>query len=297
MPFTYPWTESEPTDATYVREVDDWLRRLANSVRERLGVEHYTYASESGQVNIGKHKPGSAKISAVPSTGKPVPDGSAPGTIVYETDTQRLVYDTGSAWAALAHKNMHKTGGDDPIAPADIGAVAKAGDTMTGPLAFSLSLPEGVNTADTPDKWPQSGIALYTVAGSGQLQYQPSAYGVILHVALSNVKFQVFFNWLHPGSQNPPGSFWWRHAGEGDPYWSAWARLWSDLNDGPESAMDADTLDGAQPDTSAAANTIAKRDANGDLVARVLRPTDFVQIPVLAADPTSPSDGALWMRA
>ena len=297
MPFSNPWTETDPTDATYVREVDDWIRRLATAVRERMAVEHYLYATESGQQNIGKHKPGSAKIYAAIAAAKPSPDPSAPGTIAYETDAKRLVYDTGSAWAVLAHNNMHKAGGDDPITPADIGALAKAGDVMTGPLRFSATLPQGIVLNDVPAQWPDDGITFYAVAGPGLMQWQPAPYGVLWHIALAGVRYQIFFGWTHPGAQQPPGSFWWRHAGDGDANWSAWARLWSDLNDGHNSGMDADTTDGAHADANATANTLAKRDSNGDLTARVLKATTYIQIPVLSTDPPNPPNGAMWAVA
>lgn len=122
MPFTDPWTESEPTDNTYVREIDDWIRRIARAVRERMSVEHYAFQDETGKTNVGKHKPGSAKILAGVAGGKPQPDPDAPGTIYHETDSHRIVRDTGSGWVILDHAASHSSDGDDPITPEMIGA-------------------------------------------------------------------------------------------------------------------------------------------------------------------------------
>ena len=44
-------------------------------------------------------------------------------------------------FAAKTHVAQHKTGGADALAPADIGAVKKSGDTMTGDFAVSNSNP------------------------------------------------------------------------------------------------------------------------------------------------------------
>jgi hypothetical protein len=41
-----------------------------------------------------------------------------------------------------AHKSTHASGGADALTPADIGAVSKAGDTMTGNLTLSLDNPK-----------------------------------------------------------------------------------------------------------------------------------------------------------
>ena len=46
-------------------------------------------------------------------------------------------------------------------------------------------------------------------------------------------------------------------------------KVWHAGNDGAGSGLDADLLEGAQPDTSATANTIAKRDSSGNLTANI----------------------------
>lgn len=36
---------------------------------------------------------------------------------------------------------------------------------------------------------------------------------------------------------------------------------------------------------------------DGDLTARVVKPTQYLQLPVLSSDPSSPPNGAIWMRS
>ncbi|RLQ08637.1 hypothetical protein NSQ51_13395 [Geobacillus sp. FSL K6-0789] len=123
--------------------------------------------------------------------------------------------------------------------------VKTAGDTMTGPLKFNTPLPAGVNTSDTPDKWPNDGITYYDVLGAGLLQGQPTNYGKIMHISQRDVKFQYFFEWIHPQG-GPSGSVYYRHAGEHDTVWGQWHKIWHDGNDGAGSGLDADTVDGKQ---------------------------------------------------
>lgn len=127
MSFSQPWTEREPTDATFAREIDDYMRRLARAVRERLAVEHYAYEDETGQENVGKHRPGSAKILSLPSTGLPTPDPDAPGTLAEVTDEVRLARDDGSEWKTVKHAKQHSKDGDDPVTPEMIGAETPEG--------------------------------------------------------------------------------------------------------------------------------------------------------------------------
>lgn len=54
-----------------------------------------------------------------------------------------------SSYTPSAHKSTHATGGADALTPADIGAVNKAGDTMTG----ELSLPSIVISDTLGNKW------------------------------------------------------------------------------------------------------------------------------------------------
>jgi hypothetical protein len=130
MAFTNPWTETEPTDNTSVRDTDNWFRRLSTAIRERLGIEHYTYADETDQTKVGKHKPGSARAYICTTTTKPTPDADVPGELAYTTDASTLIVNNGGTWVdaapAVLHVARHKTGGADALAPADIGAATPA---------------------------------------------------------------------------------------------------------------------------------------------------------------------------
>ena len=53
-----------------------------------------------------------------------------------------------------------------------------------------------------------------------------------------------------------------------------WKTLWNSANDGSGSGLDADLLDGAQASDTTGINTIVKRNANGDILARKLYSTD-----------------------
>ena len=68
------------------------------------------------------------------------------------------------------------------------------------------------------------------------------------------------------------------------------------IRQGHGGGFDADKVDGLEPSTAANPTTIAQRDGNGDLTARVVRPTLYLQLPVLSADPPNPPDGAIWVR-
>jgi len=52
--------------------------------------------------------------------------------------------------------------------------------------------------------------------------------------------------------------------------WKGWRKVWSDSNDGSGSGLDADLLDGMQPNTGAAVSTIVQRDGSGDTTVRYL---------------------------
>lgn len=81
------------------------------------------------------------------------PTAGTVGRLYIATDTQVIYRDTGTAWQKVgavkwgdiegkpasftpsAHKSTHASGGSDVLTPADIGAVSKSGDTMTGELS------------------------------------------------------------------------------------------------------------------------------------------------------------------
>ncbi len=129
MPFTNPWTESEPTDSTAIRDGDDWIRRLATAVRERFAVEHNAYEDELGKTDVGTHKPGSARAFIGLAANKPNPTTTPVGSLYFETDNQQLLINNGTSWlkvqqasAPLAHKESHSIEGSDYLTPDSIGA-------------------------------------------------------------------------------------------------------------------------------------------------------------------------------
>jgi hypothetical protein len=186
-------------------------------------------------------KTGAVSLTAS-DVGAETPSGAQAKANTAETNAKNYA----DSKAATAENNA-KAYADSKAAQAEtnakVASVAKTGDTMTGTLKFNMPLPSGVNTSDTPDKWPNDGIAYYTVDGPGKLQGQPTQFGKIMHIAHSGAKFQYFFEWWHPQGA-PSGSFYYRHAGEGDTVWGQWHKIWHAGNDGAGSGLDADLLDG-----------------------------------------------------
>lgn len=168
------------------------------------------------------------------------------------------------AGIADAHSELdaHANRVDNPhgTTAAQVGAVASNGSiAMTGPLPLTLPLPAGINTADTPDKWPSAGIAHYSITPS-TMQNQPTGYGKLLHVAHQGVRHQLYFEWIHPQG-GASGSVFYRHAGENDTAWGQWHRMWHAGNHGSGSGLDADTVDGVHAGTGA--NNVLKLDGSG----------------------------------
>jgi len=115
--------------------------------------------------NVVADKGGVPSIQAGLDAGKPAP-GTA-GRLYVATDTQIIYRDTGTAWQKVgavkwgdiegkptsftpsAHKSTHASGGSDALTPADIGAVNKAGDTMTGELTAPRFI-SNVSTGTAP---------------------------------------------------------------------------------------------------------------------------------------------------
>jgi hypothetical protein len=127
------------------------------------------------------------------------PTAGTAGRIYFATDTQIVYFDTGSAWQKTgianwkdiigtpstftpsAHKSTHATGGADALTPADIGAVNKAGDTMTGAL-FALGSANEIGVGTTLSPGPQNGTIRFTSNGNtgtsgAYIEYYPPSSG------------------------------------------------------------------------------------------------------------------------
>lgn len=159
-----------------------------------------------------------------------------------------------------AHASSHASGGSDPITPASIGAVNKAGDTMTGNLTLT-----GMNF---PDK---SNVDLNTIVTAGMYRTgntNPNAptgvaYGQLLVIrgsadTITQIITDYSSNYIYWRSGNPT-----EVGGNGT--WKSWRKIWHEGNDGAGSGLDTDFFRGLAPDTAATANTIAERDAKGYL--------------------------------
>ena len=70
--------------------------------------------------------------------------------------------------------------------------------------------------------------------------------------------------------------------------------IWYNGNDGSGSGLDADTLDGLQPDSGNVANTIVRRNSGGDFTARYIFATHFNQSTTNSENPTI---GAFWTNS
>lgn len=126
--------------------VDDFN---SNSIIIEENIDQLHYEAMRRVINSG----GVPSIQAGLDAEKPAA-GTA-GRLYVATDTQMIYLDTGTEWVKVGvvnwndiagkptsftpstHASTHASGGSDPITPAMIGAVAKTGDTMTGPLTIS----------------------------------------------------------------------------------------------------------------------------------------------------------------
>ncbi len=102
-------------------DVKTRLDAIENSIDDLAGVNRTTETVKGNADAINSHvgntnNPHNVTTSQI---------GAAPSS---HTHTRSQITD-------FVHKSTHARGGSDPITPADIGAVNKAGDTMTGKLA------------------------------------------------------------------------------------------------------------------------------------------------------------------
>lgn len=159
--------------------------------------------------------------------------------------------------------------------------VSKSGDTMTG----KLTAPSygSVDTRDTP-----TSPGDYKSEMRLQFKYLSSIglNGIASGTYCQLVGYRAWDNdtggRAHEVAFTDGGDIYYRNGTEAGG-WGPWQKLWHAGN--------------LSPSTSATANTVAQRDGNGDLTARVVKPTQYLQLPVLSSDPSSPPDGAIWMRS
>jgi len=94
MTFSKDWIyETSPTDADYIKDIDDYIRGLATAIRERLAVDHAFYANEGGATDVGMHR----QVTFL-NTGSP-PSSDSRGAKVYYAPSDgrlRIVYPDGT---------------------------------------------------------------------------------------------------------------------------------------------------------------------------------------------------------
>lgn len=103
MAFTRAWQEAYPDDENFGYELDDYQRQIRVDVRERVGLQHKTYADESGHTDVAEHKAGECNIAFVGAKASfPVPATSNAGCLAVATDeNNQLYYWSGSAWTKV----------------------------------------------------------------------------------------------------------------------------------------------------------------------------------------------------
>ena len=75
---------------------------------------------------------------------------------------------------------------------------------------------------------------------------------------------------------------------------ATWRTIWDSGNDGSGSGLDADTLDGMQPNSSNVGSTIVARNSSGDFTARYIFATHFNQS---TSNSENPTIGAFWTNS
>ncbi|MGB9813541.1 MAG: hypothetical protein ACPLRZ_07580 [Thermovenabulum sp.] len=176
------------------------------------------------------------------------PDPGTAGRLYVATDTQIIYRDTGTAWQKVgvvkwgdiegkpssfppsAHKSTHASGGSDPITPADIGAVNKAGDTMTGLLTFNSVLSLQLAGNATTTTLTRKGI-YGTADPDGELGFVTSGWQI-------NPRFTFYMN-------NGGTITQWAQI-DGTGIKVRGYTVWHAGNDGAGSGLDADKLDGVE---------------------------------------------------
>jgi hypothetical protein len=140
MPFAESWDEASPTDGDNAYDIDDFLRSLKTAIRERLAVDHYTYADESGHTDVGRHRAGThATLYVGTTTEINALTGMDTDSWAFDTDLSVLKRYTGAAWEAKGHAASHATGASDALDALTVTNGAALGQAVTARARFGFS--------------------------------------------------------------------------------------------------------------------------------------------------------------
>jgi len=186
-------------------------------------------------VDIGAETPAEAQAKADAAAAAGVAAAAAVQADVDEHKAETI--QQGAHGGLPAHKSTHASGGTDALTPADVGAVNKAGDTMTGNLTIAPAGNASIELGRTDGVASTPFIDLHS--GATAVDYDSR----ILASGGTGANAGGTLNILAATLQNNGNKVW--HAG----------------NDGAGSGLDADLLDGFHAGT--AANNVLKLDASG----------------------------------
>jgi hypothetical protein len=104
MAFDKEWTcETSPVGTDAMSTVDDKMRYLGYAIRERAGLQHITYADETGKTDVWEHKPGECNVVYVGTKATfPTPESANSGCMAIATDENNTIYYwNGGAWTSI----------------------------------------------------------------------------------------------------------------------------------------------------------------------------------------------------
>jgi hypothetical protein len=142
-------------------------------------------------------------------------------------------------------------------------------DTVDGKDSTSLFYPVG--DLGSTDKTPAQTMALVGSANhfwgtyfvSGTPAGFPSSYGNIFGMVME-YNTNLYHGWEIFKGYNTQNLYIRHVSPSGANTWEPWATIWTSINDGSGSGLDADTLDGFHASAAAAAQQIPVIDINGD---------------------------------
>ena len=109
MTFSKDWIyETSPTDADYIKDIDDYIRGLATAIRERLAVDHAFYASEGGATDVGMHR----QVTFLNASSPPSSDSQGARVYYAPSDGRlRIVYPDGTNKKIPDERDIPEGGG------------------------------------------------------------------------------------------------------------------------------------------------------------------------------------------